>query len=130
MPDEYFENKYLRPFEKCHYISNDTGHIVWRLGTGANTELLHIRTTEPGRGYGRALFYEMLEMLKLLMRPYYSVFGFTRVGNDEAKSFYGALGFDLQEIDGVYEDGHAILFTQSFEILLKEKRKYEDSLRS
>lgn len=107
---------------RYHYIP-DQGYIIWRLGTGDNTELLHIRTFEKGQGYGRKLVYMMLDRLKW-NPPYHSIFGFTRVSNVEAQNFYGALGFELQETKGVYADGRAILFWQSYEELLKRRDEY------
>lgn len=63
------------------------------------------------------MFIEMIESLKK-EPPYHSVFGFTRVSNLEAQAFYGQLGFNLTKIEGVYADGHCILFHQSFSNLL------------
>lgn len=120
-----FSNRCLTPFGKTpHIFIANKGYIVWRLGTGNNTELLHIRTFEKGRGYGRKLFYEMLDWLKK-EPPYYSVFGFTRVGNTEARKFYGTLGFKLQLVEGLYRDGMAIMFWQSYEKLLEEQANHE-----
>ena len=106
------------------YLPNQ-GFIVWRMGTGENVELLHIQTFEKGKGHGRKLFYSMLEDM-VDSRPYYSVFGFTRISNEEAQAFYGALGFDLQEVRGVYKDGGAILFSQNYEILVEKMNEYAD----
>lgn len=57
--------------------------------------------------------------------PYYSVFGFTRVSNEEAHAFYQALGFELQEIHGVYKDGRAILFWQAYDKLKALREEYD-----
>ena len=122
-----FLDTYLYPFEGINNIyDEDKGFIVWRTGTGGNTELLHVRTFEGGKGYGRWLFYQMLDRLKE-NPPYYSVFGFTRVGNTEAQAFYGALGFKLQRVMGLYNDGEAVLFWQSFDVLWSAKESYESS---
>lgn len=122
-----FLGRYVTPFEGVSYIyKEDKGYIVWRLGTGDNVELLHIRTFKKGLGYGRQLFYGMLNGVK----TYYSVFGFTRVGNQEAHAFYGALGFNLQTVSGLYQEGSAILFWQSYEKLLEARSEYENRLHS
>lgn len=115
--DDYFEDILLQ----------GKGYIAWRFGTGDNIELLHIKTFHKGQGYGRELFYLMLSKLKK-NPPYYSIFGFTRIPNEEAQAFYGALGFELQQVNGVYKDGGAILFQQSYKKLLEEKETYENSL--
>lgn len=115
----------VNPYSRIFYRHiDDLGYIVWRIGTGDNVELLHIHTIEKGKGYGRKLFYMMLDDLQACP-PYHSIFGFTRVLNDDAMAFYGALGFELQEIRGLYRDGRAILFTQSYTRLLYMKADYE-----
>ena len=124
-----FRRRYLIPYESLnHHYEKYKGFIVWRRGTGGNVELLHIKTFEKGKGYGRELFYVMLDRL-IDNLPYYSIFGFTRTSNEEAQRFYGALGFNLQEINGLYKDGKAIMFWQSYESLLKSKEQYENSIR-
>lgn len=95
------------------------GYIVWRLGTGENIELLHIRTTKKKHGYGKRLFCLMLRDLKY-NQPYHSIFGFTNVGNDEAKKFYAAIGFELETVNGVYAAGSCILFWASYKHLLEK----------
>ncbi len=104
-------------------FQRDEGDIVWRPGTGGNAELLYIHTTEHGKGYGRALVYMMLDDLKS-DPPYHSVFGFTRVSNEEARAFYAALGFRLHEVPGVYADGRAVLFEAPYADLVKEMERY------
>ena len=99
------------------------GYIIWRRGTGDNVELLHIKTVEKGKGFGRRLFYDMLTGLTL-DPPYYSIFGFTRTSNEDAQAFYGALGFNLQSIEGLYKDGTAVMFWQSYEKLVEEMNVY------
>ena len=69
------------------------------------------------------MFYAMLEALER-EPPYHSVFGWTRVGNYEARRFYGALGFELREVPGVYADGRAVLFYQEFHRLVRLMREY------
>lgn len=102
---------------------DETGVIVWRYGTGRNVELLEIHTNERGKGYGRQLVYRMLDRLKF-DPPYHSVFGFTRVSNEEARAFYAALGFRLHEVPGVYADGRAVLFEAPYADLVKEMERY------
>lgn len=124
-----FIDKYVQPYwaPEWHYDPG-RGYVVWRLGTGENVELLHIRTFAPGLGYGRALFCTLLDRLSG-RPPYYSIFGFTRTSNSSAQAFYGALGFHLQPIEGLYKEGSAIMFWQSYGKLLEEKCRYEDTLR-
>lgn len=120
---------YLDPFEAVHHrYDRERGFIAWRLGTGSNVELLHIRTFAPGKGYGRELLYRMLDAIQV-DPPYHSIFGFTRVGNAEARAFYGALGFELQAVRGLYRDGEAVLFWQSYAKLLRAREAYADHLR-
>lgn len=111
------------PFVTVSSYEDETGYVVWRRGTGDNVELLHIHTAERGKGYGRNLVYRMLDELKY-EPPYHSVFGFTRVSNDEAKKFYAALGFELVEVPGVYEDRRAILFWQEYDVLVTKMETY------
>ena len=109
-----FRDCYLEPYGKVNYCwTLGLGYIVWRRGTGDNVELLHIRTFHPGRGDGRGLVYQMLDAL-ISSPPYYSVFGFTRTSNEEAQRFYGALGFNLQPVVGLYAEGTAVMFWQSY----------------
>lgn len=125
-----FFDTYVIPFgvvESCY--DPEVGFIAWRRGTGGNVELLHLRSFSAGCGYGRQLVYAMLEQLRK-EPPYYSVFGFTRVGNDEAQRFYGALGFNLQTVCGLYAEGEAVLFWQDYQELLRRKEECEDHLRS
>lgn len=112
------KNKYLKPYIGVHLIECDNGYIVWRLGTGENVELLHLRTFSPGKGTGRALLNAMLNKLRE-NPPYCTVFGFTRTVNKISQEFYKALGFELTEVKGVYADGTAILFSQTFDRLLE-----------
>lgn len=128
---EFYEVKkrYLKPYSKPRYLFYpDRGFIVWRLGTGENVELLHIKTQETRKGQGRGLLYEMLEELKS-SPPYHSIFGFTRVSNQRAIDFYLAMGFNVQQIEGLYQDGQAVMFWQQYGVLLEAKRIYENHLR-
>lgn len=106
-----------------HGHSDDTGYVTWRRGTGGNVELFNIKTRDRGKGYGRQLVYAMLDALKA-DPPYHSVFGFTRVSNEEARAFYAALGFRLHEVPGVYADGRAVLFEAPYADLVKEMERY------
>lgn len=129
MPPSYseFEETYLDPFLGLYHIyDEELGFIVWRNGTGGNVELLHIRTFSKRRGFGRRLFYGMLKQLEddSSQTPYHSVYGFTRVSNSEARAFYGELGFCLVWTYGVYASQDAILFEQSFDKLLEERKRF------
>lgn len=110
--------KYIYPYQNVFSVELDNGYIVWRLGTGENAELLHLRTYAPGKGTGRKLVKAMLSRL-VLTPPYATVFGFTRTMNDASQAFYKALGFDLSEVKGVYADGTAVVFSQQFKTLLE-----------
>lgn len=125
-----FVQDYLIPYQPLKYFYDGLrGFIVWRVGTGLNAELLHIRTTEERKGYGRQLFYHMLGCLEAEGPPYYSVYGFTRITNHRALEFYASLGFDIQLLDGVYYDGEAAIFQQDFQVLLERMYDYEDRVR-
>jgi GNAT superfamily N-acetyltransferase len=106
-----FTARYIEPFTSVDYIYDQRGFIVWRRGTGDNVELLHIRTFELRKGYGYDLVREMVERLKV-NPPRHCVFGFTWAGNREASAFYGALGFTLCDVSGVYANVETILFHQ------------------
>lgn len=112
------QDVYIKPYIGIHLIEHANGYIAWRRGTGDNVELLHLRTFSPGKGTGRELVTAMLR--KLLERPpYATVFGFTRTVNKASQEFYKALGFELTEVKGVYADGTAVLFSQTFKTLLE-----------
>ncbi len=112
-----FCEEYINDFKNINYIfKNDHGFIVWRLGTGKNIELLHIKTFKKRQGIGKKLFIEMLKKLEI-NKPYYSIFGFTRVDNIEAQNFYVALGFNIEQVNGLYKDGKCKLFWQSYKKL-------------
>ena len=130
MTCQEFFGTYVEPFERVyHHYSPEKGFIVWRFGTGRNIELLHIRSFALRKGFGRQLMYKMLDAL-VDSPPYFSVFGFTRVSNERAAGFYEALGFNLQPIKGLYADGEAMMFWQSYEVLLKLRQKHENNLCS
>lgn len=110
------------------YYNWDIGFIVWRLGTGRNVELLHIRAWETRKGHGRLLFYKMLDALSAPeAKPYHSVYGFTRVSNERSALFYQSMGFHFNLIPGVYKDGEAILFYHEYEDLVAYQKMYQAS---
>lgn len=117
-----FYERYIDKYRDIRYhYDNSYGYIVWRIGTGENIELLHIKTFEKRKGYGKKLFIEMLRQICLSdIKPYYSIFGFTRSSNKEAQNFYSAIGFNIVDICGLYKDGNCKLFWSSFEDLLKK----------
>lgn len=113
-PTEEFIKELVQPFQKMDYINDERGYIVWRVGTGENVELLHIRVHDKRKGYGSQLINEMMDKLKQ-NPPYATVFGFTRTSNNEAHEFYKANGFTLTKVDGVYKDGTAVLFSKNYD---------------
>lgn len=120
-----FRTRYLTPFERLsHLYEPERGFIVWRQGTGDNTELLHIKAAELRRGHGRWLVYRMLEHLER-EPPYHSVYGYTRVSNRRAQAFYESLGFRCQRLEGIYRDGQAVLFWRDYQGLLESKEVFE-----
>jgi ribosomal protein S18 acetylase RimI-like enzyme len=119
-----FMQKYVLPFDSVSYeYDGQAGFIVWRMGTGGNAELLHIKAYELREGLGRALLYKMLDRLAD-QPPYHTVYGFSRVSNKRAASFYKAMGFHLVPVDGVYKDGKAIMFWQEYSQLVRLQRRY------
>lgn len=110
--------KVIKPFIGVHLLENTNGYIAWRRGTGDNVELLHLKTFSSGKGTGRELVKAMLNKLKE-NPPYATVFGFTRSVNMEAQRFYRSMGFNLSPVEGIYADGSAVLFSQTFKKLLE-----------
>lgn len=106
------------PYSDVHSYTTEDGCIVWRCGTGGNMELLHLQVhpDKLRQGIGSRLFKQMLKQLQH-SPPYETVFGFTRSSNTNAQAFYGAMGFDLSYVRGVYRDGNAVLFSQRYEKL-------------
>jgi ribosomal protein S18 acetylase RimI-like enzyme len=109
--------EHVTPFRKVCYLDGPDGHLVWRLGTGGNIEILHLRAASPGGGAGTRMLREMLRLLQT-DPPYATVFGFTRTPNVEARGFYAASGFTTFTVPGVYADGTAVLFTAPYKYLL------------
>lgn len=92
----------------ARYHRDSSGYIVWREGTGGNTEILDIRVFEQGQGSGTRMIKHLLDESGCRG----TVYGFTRVGNSAARTFYQKLGFDLSEVSGVYLEGRAVVFSQ------------------
>lgn len=105
-------------YRTLYSCQTDDGFIVWRLGTGENFEILHLKAFVPRMGVGRSLLKKALARMKR-KPPYATVFGFTRSSNTAAIEFYKAMGFDLTEVKGVYADGTAVLFSQEYKKLLE-----------
>ena len=101
--------KKIEKFADLHYIYfKDEGHLVWRFGTGYNIEILDIEAYKKRQGIGTKLIRELVSGLG--ENPSVSIFGFTKEINDDAKSFYKALGFRLSPvIKDLYRKG-GILF--------------------
>lgn len=120
------EVKYVDPFTDVYTVNNSDGYIVWRVGTGWNIELLHLRAYQPGNGAGKRLFLAMLSRIEQQgPRPYATIYGFTRTSNYLAKKFYRSLGFSLSYVSGVYADGDAVVFSQRYERLIETYLKGE-----
>lgn len=119
-----FKNKYIKKFKGLDFIYwQDKGYIVWRVGTGENTELLHIRTFTKNKGYAKELIKALVKKLDK-NPPYFSIFGFSLVSEERKylKDVWQKLGFNISnEIQGIYKGGPTIIFFQNFEIL---KNKY------
>ena len=117
MKFQNFKDKYLAGFDELKYIYEEgKGGIVWRLGTGWNIELLHIRAFEEGKGHAKMLLGMMIKELEK-DPPYHSVFGFALEERKHLLSIYPKLGFHIEVNDGPYKDSKAILFWQKFEKL-------------
>lgn len=123
---EQFKAKYVKPYDALEYVFwPEKGYVVWRPGSGNNTELLHIRTFVNGKGYSKELIREMLSQLKA-NPPFFSVFGFALSNRSELKAIYQALGFNISpDIEGMYKGGPMFMFSQSYQQLC---RKYEVQL--
>jgi len=106
--------EHVLPYLDVRHHDGSDGYVVWRVGTGRNVELLHIKTDPAAPpGAGRRLLKQMVGQLAS-NPPYATVFGFTRVGNREAQRFYVDNGFNLTCVEGVYADGRAIVFSQEY----------------
>lgn len=109
-------NLHVRKYMDLHYIEDKTGYVVWRIGTGGNTELLHLYAYPSLKGHGKALLKKMLREMRK-DPPYYTVYGFCLGSNKNGACFYKAVGFDVTPVQGVYKEGGAYLFSQSYERL-------------
>lgn len=117
-----FLSKYIEKFRDIDFIYwPEKGFIVWRLGTGGNMELLHIRTFIPKKGYAKELIGAMVKKIQN-KPPYYSIFGFALSSRENLKEIYRQLGFNVTpDIAGPYKTSPSFLFYQSYEEL---KKKY------
>lgn len=104
-------------------VANEHGTIHWRAGSGGNVELLYLRIRDNCQRQGHGT--ELLRTLVRSVNPYATVYGFTRVSNTAAQAFYRKHGFSLTVVDGVYDDGHAVLFSARHSDLAK--RLLDDS---
>ena len=112
----------IREYHPLEYIYDPSlGYLAWRLGTGDNLEFLFIEVAEKRKHYGTELYRQMVKRLEESgRRPYYSVFGFVLGGNDGARTFYSALGF--QEVNlgrSVYKNDDTVLVWIPYEKLKK-----------
>lgn len=114
----------VEPYQKVCYVELETGYIVWRRGTGDNIELLHLQAFVHRQGIGRLLVRTMLDKLKD-DPPADTVFGFTRISLLDAVAFYHAMGFETTVVKGLYTEGVAVMFSQTYEKLL-ELHKLKD----
>jgi len=115
-----FVVKYTLPYFGLQHLFNQSkGYIVWRLGTGGNVELLHIKAFKKRKGYGKELVKVMLLSLKK-KPPYYSVFGFTKRNRPASLAFYRKLGFKLVKTTGPYKDSSGVMFYQSYKVLCRK----------
>lgn len=115
--------KYVEPFTYVHHYESDDGYIVWRLGTGNNCELLHLKSLKEGGA--TKLLKVMLKELKK-NPPYATVFGFTLSSNDKARAFYRNAGFTLSGVNGIYADGVAVVFSANFNDLCQRHLETSD----
>jgi ribosomal protein S18 acetylase RimI-like enzyme len=124
MDYQEFLTKYVERFRDLKYVFwPDKGFIVWRVSTGENVELLHIRTFVRGKGYSRELIREMVLRLKE-DPPYYSIFGFALSSRTELKAIYQSLGFNISEdIVPPYKGGNSFIFWQDYKVLKKQYSK-------
>lgn len=123
---EFYEH-YVESYLPQYYLFFPRkGYIVWRLGTGENFELLHVRAFQTGKGLGIRLVRAMLREIKKRKPPFYSIWGFTRANNKPAIKWYKAMGFNTQECNGPYKYGKSVIFWQSFDKLCEKLLKDDD----
>lgn len=110
--------------QASHRYDPDIGCIAWRAGKNNSLELLHIDTAKKGSEEGRKLLYMMLDHARHDGINY--VYGFIKVRNASPDTFYSDVGFDLQQIPGIYKNGRGYIFSQEFKSLLKRRDSYGD----
>ncbi len=117
---EEFLAKYVKPYDDLRYAYwPNKGFIVWRLSTGENAELLHIKTFVRGKGYSKELVKAMLDGLRKTP-PFFSVFGFALASRTDLREIYQHLGFHTTEdIPAPYKGGPSFIFYRSYEELGK-----------
>jgi len=112
-------------------ISIESGFLEYRTGTGDNTEITNIQVDDDKhrQGTGRRLVYDLLDVLassdEAMYIPPHSIFGFTMQTNHVAQAFCRAMGFRLTWVGGLYCDGDAVLFCQSYEALKERRKEHE-----
>lgn len=117
---EFNPDIHVEPYRRVDYLNYaGIGYLVWRVGTGGNVEILHLRIHKPGEGHGRRMLGAMLRCLST-SPPYATVFGFTRTGNTAAQAFYRDVGFTLTPVYGVYDEGDAVVFSARYSKLLEK----------
>ncbi len=114
-----FKKKYLEMYENLSYeFWPNKGFIVWRMSTGENAELLHVRVFVKRKGYATELVRTMIQRLAEERPPYFSVFGFALSSRTDLKEIYTHLGFKITEnILPPYKGGESFIFWQTFEEL-------------
>lgn len=118
--DEFYGH-YVEEYLPQYYLFfPGKGYIVWRLGTGENIELLHVRSFQPGKKLGVRIVRAMLREIGKRKPPFYSVWGFALASNETAIRWYQSMGFNTEECAGPYKGGPSIVFWQSFEKLCEE----------
>ena len=112
----------LKTYGAAEYVYDaDVGYIAWHFITGGNLEVLYFEAAEKGRGLGRELYRRLaLELLGSGRRPYHSVVGYRRSGNQQAARFYDKLGWTQVDLgQSVYRDGGTTLMWITWADLLK-----------
>jgi ribosomal protein S18 acetylase RimI-like enzyme len=110
--------EHVQPYREVGHYQCHNGFIVWRVGTGGNVEILHLKTETARQKTGTHLLKTMLERLKE-RPPYATIFGFSRVSNEAAHAFYRAMGFELTRVKGVYDEGAAVVFSARYSDLME-----------
>lgn len=124
---EEFFNHYIKEYIPQYYLFfPGNGYIVWRLGTGENIELLHVRAFQTGKGLGPRLVKAMLREIRKRKHPYYSIWGIMLAKNEPVIKMYQKMGFNTQKCDGPYKHGPSVMMWQSFELLCENLLKDDD----